>query len=99
MTAYEKSIIISVIQTSIHWWLSAVIQISNWGDGSTGLFGMYQADGIKVLSFEGREYVLTANEGDTKEYEGIGLAADWSETQRGRDILESRVNFLYSHPL
>ena len=33
------------------------------------VYGMYQPDSIKVLRHQGSDYVITANEGDSKDYE------------------------------
>ena len=54
--------------------------------------GMFQADGIKYMTFEGNSYILTANEGDTKDYtvEDLGLDEDWTESLRGEDFQNGR---------
>jgi hypothetical protein len=42
------------------------INIANWP-----VFGMYQPDGIASYRVEGRTYLVTANEGDTRAYSGF----------------------------
>lgn len=37
---------------------------------ATGIVGMYQPDGIATYQVNGVDYVITANEGDAREYEG-----------------------------
>lgn len=44
------------------------------------LFGMYQPDGIAQMKIKGKTYILTANEGDTQDYDG------YSEEARIADI-------------
>lgn len=41
------------------------VQFANWP-----VFGMYQPDGITNVNINGIDYVITANEGDSREYEG-----------------------------
>ena len=41
------------------------IDIRNWP-----IFGMYMPDGVAAVRQDGRTYLLTANEGDAREYEG-----------------------------
>lgn len=51
------------------------INIQNWP-----LFGMYQPDAIAAYSFDGETYLVTANEGDARDYEG------YSEEERVEDL-------------
>ena len=44
------------------------------------VYGMYQPDAIKFLRIGGVDYLLTANEGDSKDY------SFFSEEVRGDDI-------------
>ena len=44
------------------------------------VYGMYQPDALKVYSHKGVDYILTANEGDSKDYKGF------SEETRVKDI-------------
>lgn len=50
------------------------------------LFGMYQPDGIAQMKVKGKTYLLTANEGDTQDYDG------YSEETRIADI-QDQFNF------
>jgi len=43
----------------------AAIRIANWP-----VFGVYMPDAIASYEFQGRTYIVTANEGDAREYEG-----------------------------
>ena len=49
------------------------------------VYGMYQPDTIKFLTIGGVDYLLTANEGDSKDYNFF------SEEERGHDITLSSV--------
>ena len=51
------------------------INIANWP-----VFGMYQPDSIARYDVDGKTYLVTANEGDSREYEGFG------EEERVRDL-------------
>ncbi|WP_299111561.1 choice-of-anchor I family protein [uncultured Winogradskyella sp.] len=42
-----------------------ITQLRNWP-----VYGMYQPDGITHVSINGIDYVISANEGDSREYEG-----------------------------
>ncbi|MEX0735191.1 MAG: choice-of-anchor I family protein [Steroidobacteraceae bacterium] len=42
------------------------INIANWP-----VFGMYQPDGIKTFEHGGKRYLITANEGDARDYDGF----------------------------
>jgi 2',3'-cyclic-nucleotide 2'-phosphodiesterase / 3'-nucleotidase / 5'-nucleotidase len=42
------------------------INIQNWP-----VYGMYQPDGLAAYSFKGATYIVTANEGDARDYEGL----------------------------
>jgi hypothetical protein len=35
------------------------------------LYGMYQPDAIKAFEIDGQEYIITANEGDSRDYDGF----------------------------
>ena len=43
-----------------------VINIANWP-----VFGMYQPDGITSYTVNGKTYIVTANEGDARDYDGF----------------------------
>ncbi len=43
------------------------INIANWP-----VFGMYQPDAIEVLKLRGKTYLVTANEGDSRDYDAFG---------------------------
>ncbi|GAB5416966.1 MAG: hypothetical protein Crog4KO_18330 [Crocinitomicaceae bacterium] len=45
------------------------------------LYGMYQPDAIKIVEINGTEYLLTANEGDARDYSG------YSEEARVEDVV------------
>ena len=57
------------------------INIRNWP-----VFGMYQPDAIKAVSINGKNYIISANEGDSRDYDG------YSEEARVKDLkLDSTV--------
>ena len=45
------------------------------------IYGIYSPDAIKLVTWKGVDYIITANEGDAKEYGDI-----WTEEIRGHDI-------------
>lgn len=51
------------------------INIANWP-----LFGMYQPDAIAAYEVDGQVYLVTANEGDSREYEGYVENGELGET-------------------
>jgi 2',3'-cyclic-nucleotide 2'-phosphodiesterase/3'-nucleotidase/5'-nucleotidase len=51
------------------------INIANWP-----IFGMYQPDGIDAYEANGQLYLVTANEGDVREYDGYSEAGELGET-------------------
>jgi DNA-binding beta-propeller fold protein YncE len=55
-----------------------LINIRNWP-----VFGMYQPDTIASYSFNGETYIVTANEGDARDYD------TWSEELRVKDMILS----------
>lgn len=52
------------------------INIQNWP-----VFGMYQPDAIAAYTVDGKTYIVTANEGDAREYDGF------EEEERVNDLL------------
>lgn len=52
-----------------------VINIANWP-----VFGMYQPDAIETFEHGGKRYLVTANEGDSRDYDG------YSEEERVKDL-------------
>jgi len=50
--------------------------LSNWP-----VYGVYMPDAIKYLKINGMEYIITANEGDSRDYDGFG------EEERIKDII------------
>lgn len=52
-----------------------VINIANWP-----VFGMYQPDAIETFEHNGKRYLITANEGDSRDYDG------YSEEERVKDL-------------
>lgn len=51
------------------------------------LFGMYQPDAIKGVSYGSKSYIITANEGDSRDYDG------YSEEDRVGDLVLDTVAF------
>ncbi|XP_072174718.1 mesenchyme-specific cell surface glycoprotein-like [Diadema setosum] len=70
-------------------WLTLELDASDKDDGilfrHSDIFSFYQPDGIKYFEEAGVGYIITANEGDSFEYE-LG-SKDWAESQRGNDFL------------
>jgi hypothetical protein len=59
------------------------INITNWP-----VFGIYQPDAIASYDYQGRTYIVTANEGDARDYDGF------SEEFRVKDLmLDARRHF------
>lgn len=58
------------------------INVQNWP-----VKGLYQPDGIANYRVGGQRYVLTANEGDGRDWPGIVPGGD-EETQRARDVVD-----------
>lgn len=58
------------------------INIQNWP-----IFGMYQPDAIGVVSYFGFDFVITANEGDARDYD------TFSEEERIKDLTLSPLAF------
>ena len=52
-----------------------VINIASWP-----VFGMYQPDGIAAYEAGGQVYLVTANEGDTREYDGYSEEGELGES-------------------
>ncbi|XP_052059664.1 uncharacterized protein LOC127700287 [Mytilus californianus] len=50
------------------------------------IYGMYQPDSIHVINVAGNEYLVTSNEGDSKDYSDWG---GFNEEERVRDIILS----------
>eukprot|EP00192_Tetraselmis_astigmatica_P008053 CAMPEP_0117669582 /NCGR_PEP_ID=MMETSP0804-20121206/12217_1 /TAXON_ID=1074897 /ORGANISM="Tetraselmis astigmatica, Strain CCMP880" /LENGTH=671 /DNA_ID=CAMNT_0005477665 /DNA_START=40 /DNA_END=2052 /DNA_ORIENTATION=+ len=68
-------------------WKKLTIDASDKDDGVNmvkgyKIFGAYQPDTIKTFFVDGKTYLVTANEGDAKEYD------NWEEEARGEDIAE-----------
>ena len=57
------------------------INIRTW----QGVRGMYQPDAIASYQFRGRTYLVTANEGDARDYDGF------SEEARGKDLYDDGI--------
>jgi hypothetical protein len=57
------------------------INIATW----TGVKGMYQPDAIASYEYRGRTFLVTANEGDARDYDGF------SEEARGADLYEDGI--------
>ena len=60
------------------------------------IYGIYSPDAIRLVTWKGVEYIVMANEGDTKEYGSV-----WSEEKRGHDFTGRRnhefVNINITH--
>lgn len=57
------------------------INIRNWP-----VFGMYQPDAVKAVRINGKNYIVSANEGDARDYDG------YSEEARVKDLqLDSKA--------
>lgn len=50
------------------------------------VMGMYQPDSIKVIYVQGKGYLVTANEGDSKDYSGIQGTGGFNEESRIADL-------------
>ncbi|MES9971830.1 MAG: choice-of-anchor I family protein [Candidatus Thiodiazotropha sp.] len=59
-----------------------MINIANWP-----IKGMYQPDAITSYRFRGRTFIVTANEGDSRDYDGF------SEEERVKDLVLDPVAF------
>ncbi|MES9944374.1 MAG: choice-of-anchor I family protein [Candidatus Thiodiazotropha sp.] len=59
-----------------------MINIANWP-----IKGMYQPDAITSYKFRGRTFIVTANEGDSRDYDGF------SEEERVKDLVLDPVAF------
>lgn len=57
-------------------------ELLNWP-----VFGMYQPDAIEYVKIKGSEYIITANEGDARDYVGF------SEERRGDDLTLDEIVF------
>lgn len=65
---------------------NGVVSIGNWP-----VFGMYQPDGIASFSHRGRTYLITANEGDAREYTGTGGLVEEIRIGSGSYVLDPIV--------
>lgn len=63
-----------------------VVNIANWP-----VFGMYQPDGIASFKHRGRTYLITANEGDAREYTGVGGLVEEIRVGSGSYVLDPTV--------
>ncbi|WAJ70932.1 choice-of-anchor I family protein [Catenovulum adriaticum] len=59
------------------------------------LYGMYQPDTIASYKVDGRNYVVTANEGDAREYIDSALSGGSVEDENKAACLEAHPNGLY----
>ncbi|XP_060067392.1 mesenchyme-specific cell surface glycoprotein-like [Ylistrum balloti] len=50
------------------------------------VMGMYQPDSIKAIHIKGKSYLVTANEGDSKDYSGIPGSGGFNEESRVSDL-------------
>lgn len=62
------------------------INIANWP-----IYGMYQPDGIASFKHRGRTYLITANEGDAREYTGVGGLVEEIRVNNSAYVLDSIV--------
>ena len=58
---------------------NGAINIRTWED----VYGMYQPDQIVAFSVDGKTYLLTANEGDARDYDGF------AEEERAADVADT----------
>lgn len=59
------------------------IRIENWP-----LFGMYQPDGFDAYRWRGQTLLVTANEGDSRDYDGYSEEQRFRSFSDGRDVCE-----------
>lgn len=60
------------------------------------VYGMYQPDAIHVIKVNGEEYLVTSNEGDSKDYSGYALnTVGFSEEIRAKDASFSGTYLIY----
>lgn len=61
------------------------------------VYGMYQPDAIHVIKVNGEEYLVTSNEGDSKDYSGYALnTVGFSEEIRAKDASFSGTYLIYA---
>ncbi|XP_041375490.1 mesenchyme-specific cell surface glycoprotein-like isoform X2 [Gigantopelta aegis] len=58
------------------------IKMSAWP-----IYGMYLPDAIKLVTWKGVDYIVTANEGDSKDYDDV-----WTEERRGHDFTDAMLS-------
>ncbi|NDJ78626.1 MAG: alkaline phosphatase [Chloroflexi bacterium] len=58
-----------------------MVNIANWP-----LFGMYQPDAIAAYEVDGEVYLVTANEGDARDYDGYSEEGEIGETEIDPDF-------------
>jgi hypothetical protein len=58
-----------------------VVNIRGWP-----LYGMYQPDAVANFTIKGKTYLITANEGDARDYTGDEALPQFTEETRARDI-------------
>eukprot|EP00210_Caulerpa_lentillifera_P002318 g2224.t1 len=57
--------------------------LRSWED----VYALYQPDVISIFSHEGEDFIITANEGDTKEYTRESQnTREWTESSRGKEL-------------
>ncbi|XP_033748424.1 mesenchyme-specific cell surface glycoprotein-like [Pecten maximus] len=71
-------------------WTNSKLDVSD-KDGSINIrswpvMGMYQPDAIKVVMIKGKSYLLTANEGSTKDYSDIAGSGGFNEESRVAEL-------------
>lgn len=81
-------------------WNSYKIDVSDKDDAINlqsyqHLYGMYQPDTIASYKVDGRNYVVTANEGDAREYIDSALSGGSVEDENKAACLEAHPNGLY----
>lgn len=59
------------------------IQISGWD-----VLGVFQPDGFAFVTIDGQRFLITADEGDQKDYE---IELGWLEEERGRTVLNGEM--------
>lgn len=71
-------------------WTNYKLDVSDKDDGINirpwPVMGMYQPDAIKVVNIQGKSYLVTANEGSTKDYSDIDGSGGFNEKSRVAEL-------------
>ncbi|XP_041376857.1 mesenchyme-specific cell surface glycoprotein-like [Gigantopelta aegis] len=55
--------------------------------GAWPIYGIYSPDAIKLVTWKGVDYIVTANEGGSKDYDDV-----WTEERRGHDFTDAMLS-------